>query len=126
MTRVRIPGPDIEADITAEQLADYSSGLCVRDLLVGIFGTYSPSDIARWILARAKEEGRHPSAVLADIEGPVRGVEGRACGGAGLDERTSRARCAMRAATERHARQLRNERAAEDSTAPHGADEGSE
>ncbi len=94
MTRIRIPAPDIEADVTAEQVAAYllrpGSGWAERNDPTGYFREFergagstrfaakeSAKDYAYWLggcvddIVRA--EGRHPSAVLADIEGPARG-----------------------------------------------------
>lgn len=106
MTRVRIPAPDIEADVSAEQVVAY---------LLREGWTHGGSNVEQtWryfrrgrkrievpvlpemrrsatLLASIVEDigiatKRHPSAVLADIVGPARGVEGARCRGLGTGE----------------------------------------
>lgn len=95
MTRVSIPGPDIEADVSAEQVAAYLlrpgsgwryTGLSTEqgwqifrhgrkraDLPVDPKMRRRASMLASVIDDIARAEGRHPSAVLADIVGPAVG-----------------------------------------------------
>ena len=95
MTRVRVPGPDIEADVSAEQVAAYllrpgsgwrytglSTEQCWQifrhgrkraDLPVDPKMRRRASMLASVIDDIARAEGRHPSAVLADIVGPAVG-----------------------------------------------------
>ena len=114
MTRVRVAPPDIEEDITAEQVAAYllargwiqyastpywrtfTLGLCT----VNVPGNYNERNerrLAEAITDIARAEGRHPSAVLAAIAGPARAASvGRACA---PDDRTiGRALCRFREA----------------------------
>lgn len=93
MTRVRIAPPDTEEDITAEQVAAYLLGGGWTDIsllpgsplwrkfLRDISIVDVPLDqglvdhgamMAECIKRIARAEQRHPSAVLADIVGPVR------------------------------------------------------
>lgn len=155
MTRVRTPPPDIEADITAEQVVAYllREGWTERGKSrgqrifrrgqrhverIGLTEEGRANDpgasLARTITDIARAEGRHPSAVLADIEGPVWGVGGRVC----ADKLTgapwvAQTKCLMAGwPEEKRKNAMRNflafasELDGEDGdTAPHGADEGS-
>ncbi len=103
MTRVLVPQPNIEADVSAERVGAYL-------LRPGSGWTHEPDTSEHWhtftlgllcanvprsamvggarrltecILDIARAEQRHPSAVLADITGPACGVGGRGCGGRG-------------------------------------------
>lgn len=104
MTRVLIPAPAVEADVSAEQVEAYllREGWVERDGHPGdVLVTFERSesglctwvpkdgherDLARCIADIARAEQRHPSDVLADITGPARGVEGRRCRGADTRE----------------------------------------
>lgn len=141
MTRVRIPAPDIDEDVTAEQLADYARGPApMRARLIATFDTFSRREIVAWICKRAEEEGRHPSAVLADIVGPAVGVVGARCRGEeDREQKIARARCHVRMASARHREEQTEQEARRaaweaahslvetaDDSAAHGAGEESE
>ena len=85
MTRVRIPQPDTDEDVSAERLIEsavaagryvhvttYHDGATpIRASL--LFKTAADAaTCARALSDIARAEGRHPSAVLADIVGPAR------------------------------------------------------
>ncbi len=144
MTTILITPPPIACEVTAEQVAAYllrpgsgwvewSTVNTTRafriEAIDPVLVLVSREPSADTIEAIARAEGRYPSAVLADIVGPARAASvGVACvTGESLDERVNRTRCAMRAATERHARRLRLERATEDAdSAARGAGESEE
>ncbi len=133
MTRIRIPAPDIEADVTAEQVEAYllrpGSGWTERNDPTGYFRVFergadsarfpakeSAKDYAYWLggcvddIARA--EGRLPSAVLADITGPACGVAGVGC--RGEEDRAaqlSRVRCHLKMAAARYRSDLAKQEA---------------
>jgi len=104
VTRIRIPAPDIEADVSAEQVVAYllASGWAENmDSIIphepgphpferGGHEVYFADGwdgvfLSRTIKAIARAEQRHPSAVLADIVGPARGVDGAVCA-VGMDD----------------------------------------
>lgn len=96
MTRIRVAPPDIEEDITAEQVAAYLLRPGSGWVQVRWFGDdrvycHERSNVHAFAIGGdvqretihdiARAEGRHPSAVLADIVGPARAASvGRACG----------------------------------------------
>ena len=126
MTRVRIPRPDTEEDITAEQVAAYllrpgsgwveMTALSSPHYIEFEFRPRAPDQndgacgVPREACKRpipsmlecihdiARAEGRHPSAVLAAIVGPARAASvGAAC--RGEEDRASilaRARCRVK------------------------------
>ena len=118
MTRVRIAPPDTEEDVSAEQVAAYllargweeEGGFrTVRWFTRGQASISMPSDptwvhfardLAKMIveIAHFEGNGRHPSAVLADIVGPARAASvGASC--RGEESRASilaRARCRVK------------------------------
>jgi hypothetical protein len=98
MTRIRVHGPDIDADVSAEQVAAYllanghtehAPGLRCRVFhdppwAYSIEVPTGDGHLAIKMMTQAIErvaarEFRHPSAVLADIVGPAVGVAGVAC-----------------------------------------------
>ena len=119
MTRVRIPQPDTEEDVSAEQVAAYllrpGSGWVeqcpnpwrrfarppwprvVSVPRAGLFDASAQMEITIHDIARA--EDRHPSAVLADIVGPARAASvGARCRGVGTSEdyEPGRVKCMVR------------------------------
>lgn len=100
MTRVRIPAPDIEEDVSAEQVAAYLARAgWVEDMdaivphepgphpfrhpsgaLIYFADGWDGGLLGRAINEIATAEQRHPSAVLADIVGPAVGSVGADCG----------------------------------------------
>ena len=124
MTHVRIPAPDLEADVSAEQVVAYllGSGWVEVDVspprplrrlkrlappaYVIEVATHDQIGAGTWLALAisdiARAEGRHPSAVLADVEGEVRGSAGAACQpGPDLD----RSKCKLRMTVARKARE---------------------
>ncbi len=134
MAAVRIPGPDIEDDVSAEQVVAYMLATGWRGPVHRVsipvihfwiwrderqFTAELPSrgeatrkQLRAAVLDIARAERRHPSAVLADITGPARGVAGVGC--RGEEDRAaqlSRVRCHLKMAAARYRSDLAKQEA---------------